>query len=79
MRLDEVPLDTVAIIRGIDWVALGETAARRLRALGFDVDAEVQPLHKGVLWSSDPVAVRIGRMTVALRRAQAEVIEVEPL
>jgi ferrous iron transport protein A len=76
MRLDEVPLDQTAVITRIDWTALGERAARRLRALGFDVDAEVQPLHRGVLWSSDPVAVRIGRMTVALRKVQAEAIEV---
>jgi ferrous iron transport protein A len=76
MRLDEVALDQAAIIIRIDWTALGESAARRLRSLGFDIDAEVKPLHRGVLWSSDPIAVRIGRMTVALRKAQAEAIEV---
>jgi ferrous iron transport protein A len=48
-----------------------------LRALGFDAGVTVEPLHRGVFGSRDPIAVRIGRMQVALRRTQAAAIEVE--
>lgn len=77
MQLDELPLDQPAVITGIDWAKLGENPALRLRALGFDVGVAVEALHKGILWTRDPLAVRVGRMTVALRRAQAATIAVE--
>ncbi len=76
MRLDQVPLGQAAEIASIDWTLLGESAALRLRALGFDEGVTVEPLHKGVFGSADPIAVRIGRMTVALRRAQAAAIKI---
>jgi ferrous iron transport protein A len=77
LRLDDVPLGQAATIARIDWTQLGEAAARRLRALGFDAGVTVEPLHRGVFGSRDPIAVRIGRMQVALRRTQAAAIEVE--
>jgi ferrous iron transport protein A len=76
VRLDELPLDQPAMITGIDWASLGEAPALRLRALGFETGVAVEALHKGVLWSRDPLAVRVGRMTIALRRVQAAAIEV---
>ena len=60
----------------IDWESLGETDAKRLRNLGFDEGVGVEALH-GAPFGRDPLAVRIGRMQVAIRRAQARTIMVE--
>ena len=51
--------------------------ARRLRELGFDEGVEVEVLHRA-RFGSGPVACRIGRMTVALRRAVAAAVHVAP-
>lgn len=50
----------------------------RLLEIGFEEGAEVELLHRGPL-GGDPLAVRIDRMTVALRRREAEHVLVEPL
>lgn len=76
MRLDELPLDQTAVITGIDWASLGDGPSRRLRALGFEVGVVVEALHKGIFWSRDPIAIRVGRMTIALRKIQAARISV---
>ena len=52
--------------------------AHLLRALGVDEGAEVSVVHRGVFGTRDPLALRIGRMTIALRRVHARAIEVEP-
>ena len=79
LRLDHLPLNTPATIAGIDWSALGEAAARRLKAFGFEDGAAVEALHFGGMIARDPIAFRIGRMTVALRRVQAAAVTVAPL
>ncbi|NJC34905.1 ferrous iron transport protein A [Sphingomonas jejuensis] len=76
LRLDEFPLKTVGVINRIDWDLLGE-GARRLRELGFAEGVEVEPLHRGFI-GRDPLACRIGRMTIAIRRVQAAAIRVSP-
>lgn len=76
MRLDHLPLNSPATIASIDWSALGDTASRRLRAFGFEDGAAVEALHYGGGFAQDPIALRIGRMTIALRRAQAAAISV---
>ena len=76
MRLDELPLRQAAHISGIDWTALGEAEGKRLRELGFDEGVAVQALHSGSIFGRDPIACRVGRMTVAIRRAQARAISV---
>ena len=78
MTLDQLPLDSPAVISGIDWTLLDAREARRLRELGFDEGAEVSALHRGVLFWRDPLAIRIGRMTVALRKAHAAAMTVIP-
>ena len=75
MRLDELPLKCAAHIDAIDWGALAPIEARRLRELGFDEGVSVQTLHRGGLFGRDPIACRIGRMTVAIRRSHAAAIE----
>jgi ferrous iron transport protein A len=52
---------------------------RRLREFGFDDGMEVENLHRGWFLFKDPLAVRIGRMTVAIRKAHAAAISIQPL
>lgn len=75
MRLDELPLRAPAQISAIDWGALRPREGQRLRELGFDEGVAVEALHRGP-FGRDPIACRIGRMTVAIRRAHAAAISV---
>lgn len=75
MRLDQLPFRTPATVSAIDWAALSDGDGKRLRNLGFDEGVEVEALHAAP-WGKDPLAVRIGRMTVAMRRAQAGAVSV---
>ena len=75
-------LDTLATgqrvrIAAVDWACLAEDEGRRLRALGIDVGATVTVAHRGVFGGSDPLALTVGRMTVALRRAHARAMRIE--
>jgi ferrous iron transport protein A len=79
LRLDSLPLNIPATITRIDWDMVGETAARRLKAFGFEDGAKVEALHFGGIIAQDPIAFRIGRMTIALRRVQAAAVTVNPL
>ena len=76
--LDELKLGTTAPIASIDWASLGESEACRLRHFGFDEGVKVEPLHLGP-FGKDPLAVRVGRMTVAIRRAHARAVQVVPI
>jgi ferrous iron transport protein A len=69
---------TKAHVRSIDWTALGEGESNRLKHFGFDEGVAVEPLHLGP-FGRDPIAIRVGRMTVAIRRRHAEAIAVQPL
>ena len=73
--LDQLKLGTRARIAAIDWATIGESEARRLRHFGFDEGVSVEPLHLGP-FGRDPLAVRVGRMTVAIRRNQARAVKV---
>lgn len=77
MNLDTLPLGATARILSIDWSAIPESEGHRLRSLGIDAGATIEPMHKGILFWRDPIAVRVGRMTVALRRKVALAIECE--
>jgi ferrous iron transport protein A len=78
MRLDQLPLRQAAQISAIDWAVLSQAEAKRLRELGFDEGVAVEALHSGSIFGRDPIAIRVGRMTVAIRRAQASAIRVAP-
>ena len=71
-------LGSPARVAAIDWDTLAPAEARRLRALGIDRGAIVRLAHRGIFTSRDPLAVEIGRMTIALRRVHALAIKVEP-
>ena len=76
MTLDQLPYRRPAAVARIDWAALTEPEQRRLRNLGLDEGVEVEALHGGP-FGRDPIAVRIGRMTLAMRRIHARVIHVD--
>jgi ferrous iron transport protein A len=73
--LDQLKLGVRARIATIDWASLGDSEACRLRHFGFDEGVSVEPLHLGP-FGRDPLAVRVGRMTVAIRKAQARAVKV---
>jgi ferrous iron transport protein A len=79
VTLADLPFHHEATISAIDWGSLSERDARRLRELGFDEGVAVEPLHGAGFVARDPLAVRIGRMTVAIRRAHAAAISVDML
>ena len=79
MQLDDLAIGTPARIVAVDWDSLVAEEGQRLRALGFDSGAKVALAYRGVFAGRDPLAVVIGRMTVALRRAHARSMTVEPL
>jgi ferrous iron transport protein A len=76
LTLDQLGLAIRATVAGVDWSLLTESDARRLRNLGVDEGVTVEALHRAPF--GDPLVVRIGRMRVALRRAAARAIQVEP-
>ena len=77
VQLDELPIGQPARITAVDWSCLVPEEAQRLRALGLDDGAKVRLAYRGVFAGRDPLAVEIGRMTVALRRAHARAMTVE--
>lgn len=78
MDLASLKAGTAATITDIDWDAVAPGDAKRLRALGLDTGAEVAVEFRGVFGGADPLAVTIGRTTVALRRVHAAAMSVTP-
>lgn len=76
MRLDQLPLREPAHIADIDWNALSDAEARRLREFGFGEGVAVEVWHRSGLLGRGPIACRVGRMTVAIRRSNAAAISV---
>jgi ferrous iron transport protein A len=77
--LDKLPVNRDARITAIDWGALAPDEGKRLRAMGIDTGAQVSIAHRGIFAGRDPIALSVGRMTVALRRVHACAMTVEPL
>jgi ferrous iron transport protein A len=77
LALDQLQLGRRGRVSAIDWALLGTQEAARLRHFGFDPDVMVEPLHAGP-FGRDPLAVKVGRMTVAIRRVHARAIRVVP-
>jgi ferrous iron transport protein A len=76
--LDRLKVGTKARVQSVDWAVLDEGEACRLRHFGFDEGVTVEPLHLGP-FGKDPIAIRVGRMTVAIRRKHAGAIQVQPI
>lgn len=77
VSLDHLPVGTSARIISVDWDALDEGESCRLKHFGFDEGVIVEPLHLGP-FGRDPIAIRVGRMTVAIRRKHARAVIVGP-
>ena len=77
LRLDQLPLHRPSRIAAIEWAGLDPQAARRLRELGFDDGVAIEALHRGAF--KGPIACKVGRMIIALRRTQAAAVMVEPV
>ena len=77
VQLDHLPLNRMAVIRTIHWDDLPDQEGHRLRSLGFEPGVAIEALRKGILMWRDPLAVRVGRMTVALRTNVAAAIDCE--
>ena len=78
LSLDRLEVGTKARVLSIDWAALEQAEGARLRHFGFDEGIIVEPLHLGP-FGRDPIALRVGRMTVAIRRRHALAVAVLPL
>ena len=76
MRLTDLPLRQPAYVDLIDWTALSAADGQRLREFGLCEGASVEALHHGGLLGRGPIACKVGRMTVAMRRAHAAAITV---
>jgi ferrous iron transport protein A len=77
VTLDRLALGTKARVAAIDWASLDESEANRLKHFGFDEGVAVEALHLGP-FGRDPIAIRVGRMTVAIRRRHAGAVRVIP-
>jgi ferrous iron transport protein A len=51
--------------------------AERLHAMGFDAGVRVEVLHRAP-FGGDPIAVRVGGMTVAISRRLAALVHLDP-
>jgi ferrous iron transport protein A len=77
MNLDQAPLSAVLRVARVRVAAGREDQARQLEEIGFLPGEPVCVMSRG-LWGGDPLAVRVGLSTFALRRAEAACIELEP-
>ncbi|VWX59039.1 FeoA family protein [Sphingorhabdus sp. 109] len=77
--LDQLSLNQNAEIVGIDWGAISDAEGRRLRALGIDEGVSLEKLHQGMFGLKDPIALKVGRMMIAVRKAHAQAISVQPV
>lgn len=74
MQLDQLPLGQKWRVATIDWQAISEHEGHRLRSLGLEEGVAVEAIRRGIFFGRDPLAVRVGRMTIALRRKVAAAI-----
>lgn len=77
MKLESLERGKRAQITAVDWGAIAPEEGKRLRALGIDVGARIAVAHRGVFGGRDPIALTIGRMTIAIRRVHASAMVVE--
>ena len=66
-----------ATVVGVAWDQLSVPEAKRLREFGLDEGVEVELIRPSG-WLGGPMAIRVGRMQVALRRHVGARIHVAP-
>jgi ferrous iron transport protein A len=77
-RLDAAPKLVPFRVRQVDSDPTVPERARQLEELGFFPGEAVMVMARGLL-GADPIVVRIGQSTFALRRAEAACVRVEPM
>lgn len=75
ITLVQLAPNTCGTVAAVAWDSLSDAEARRLREFGLDDGVEVELLHRGAL-GGGPLACRIGRMRIAVRRHVALAIHV---
>lgn len=75
ISLDTLTPGTIAVVATLS-SGSNEEMVDRLREIGFAEGLTIELLHESP-FGKDPIAVRVGDMTVALRRAQARLIKVK--
>ena len=76
MRLTELPLRQPAYVDVIDWDALSAAEGQRLREFGLCEGVTIEALHHGGLLRKGPIACKVGRMIIAMRRSHAAAVTV---
>jgi len=79
MLLENLPTGQKAEISAVDWAKMPDHEGQRLRALGVDEGSIVMVKYRGILFGRDPLAIQIGRMTIAIRRLHASAISLKPI
>jgi ferrous iron transport protein A len=74
--LAELDFNVPARIEALHLGQLSDEEHRRLEALGFLPGEIATKVHGGGIQQSDPLAIQLGRTTIALRRRYAAAIQV---
>jgi ferrous iron transport protein A len=74
--LDQLPRGTVGRVVSVGGDLASDAITQRLYEMGFEPGISVELTHTGPL-GGDPLAVKVGAMTVALRKAEAARIVVQ--
>lgn len=79
-RLDQLPRRAQGRVTGLlpAQNAQEHSMLLRLLEIGFLPGETVQVVARGG-WGGDPIAVRVGQATFALRRQEASMVQVQPL
>ena len=78
LLLDRAPVGTPCIVRQVQTPAHAPEWARWLDELGF-VDGERVVIMSRAVLGGDPLVVRVGHSTFALRKAEAACVQVSKL
>lgn len=76
LTLDQTPLGQNFVVADVNGPADAPEWARWLREIGFIPGEQVMLMARGAL-GGDPLVVRVGASTFALRRAEAACVRVE--
>ena len=76
-RLDRAPLGQAYRVRHVHAPGDAPERARQLEEIGFFAGEDVMVMTRGFP-GGDPLVVRVGQSTFALRGAEAACVEVEP-
>ena len=78
MNLDQVPRGQILRVKRVQSTPQSTELSNQLEEVGFITGEQVVVLRKNIL-GGDPMMIRIGSSTFALRKNEASLIEVEPL